>query len=64
MSSHNVQMKRWISGEITTECHLMEHFNQGAVVELNDNCYLQQTISTADDNSVMRWANERDGGVH
>lgn len=42
----------------------MEHFNQGAVVELNDNCYLQQTISTADDNSVMRWANERDGGVH
>ncbi len=28
-------------------------------MELNDNCYLQQTISAADDNKKMRWANER-----
>lgn len=32
-------------------------------MELNDNRYLHQTISAADDNNKMRWANEMDGGV-
>lgn len=67
MSSHNyphfcIQMKRWIHCIVTAECYLIDHFNQRAVVWLNDNCYLQQTISAADDNNKMSRANEMSGG--
>lgn len=65
MSSRNylhfcVQMRRRVLCQLT-ECYLMDHFNQRAVVWLNDNCYLQQTISAPDDNDKTRWANERSG---
>lgn len=58
-----MQMRRRVLGELT-ECYLMDHFNQRAVVWLNDNCYLQQTISAPDDNDKTRWANEWSGKVH
>lgn len=68
MSSHNyphfcVQRKIWIHCKVTAQCYLIDGFNQRAVVWLNDNCYLQETISAADDNKLRR-ANEMSGGVH
>lgn len=47
---------------MTAECYLIDHFNQRAVVWLNDNCYLRQTISAADDDNKMRRANEMSRG--